>query len=859
MHSRLLNTFVLWLFALAFVPMTMAGSTSSADVQSIYLGALVAIEPVDNPAHVQPPVLPPQIRAWSPSAAFAELTLSSRTAYDLNAYATRQRAANQDGPHVDFCALGFKQTDANGVNDRQTLLWCIVAHGRVSMFVERTEAPSHSSPLPVQGDLKPAGLAVGVDAPANVDPLAAKPASKFAARMRSILAVALAGSVLLSPPHDAYATSDDLAGGGFMGPGQEILPNNPRPPADPRLGPIPGWDLSAGPATATATFIAETQQVVLTWADVAAFPYTGFKIAREVLTNGEWLERTVVDAPAGLLAYADQPAVTGMYRYRVMAFNEQTNTRWSPPTQAFAEIMVIEPPPPPGPVVDPFWTVFTPSADTRIVYVSSSGGNDSNDGLSEGAPKRTIAAGYALLRNGYPDWMLLKRGDVWVNPPTIYWGKSGRSATERMLIAAYGTGERPMLRTGRSTMFTTPTIVISHVAFTGMHMIADTWDGVLVAPATAPQGIFFLSRGDDFLIEDCYFERYENQVVFQGWPSYTNLAIRRSVFFNPIKHAVGSSGNTNVFVDSTTGILLEENLFAQTLVHEAATQNALSHNIYIAENNGVGSVTAHRNIFYNGRSNLTCRPGGQVLNNLVIRGGLGLTVGHDASPSTVPATGRVAGNVITESRDHWNGQALGWGMDLRNSGALEVDHNLIFGSTSGTGNFGIVISNTVRAVMFRNNLLSDWTDRGSTNNISALIALGAPIGPIVFQNNTFLQPLENWLVNVSNSGSLLTTTFSGNLWQAATPTPFIRLGVASMSPLQWTSTYEPTATFGADPLRSPTVGEYFASIGGGATTDDFIIAAAQQSRTSWRPELTAAVVNRHLRDAFGFTIPADAE
>src|SRR5690606_36580387 len=58
------------------------------------------------------------------------------------------------------------------------------------------------------------------------------------------------------------------------------------------------------------------------------------------------------------------------------------------------------------------WTILTPCADSRVVYVSSSQGNDAFDGLSEATPKRTIAAGYALLRDGYPDWLLLKSGDV---------------------------------------------------------------------------------------------------------------------------------------------------------------------------------------------------------------------------------------------------------------------------------------------------------------------------------------------------------------------------------------------------------------------------------------------------------------
>ena len=51
-----------------------------------------------------------------------------------------------------------------------------------------------------------------------------------------------------------------------------------------------------------------------------------------------------------------------------------------------------------------------PSPTARIIYVSSSEGNDLNSGLSPSAPVRTLEAGYDLLRDGQPDWMLLKRG-----------------------------------------------------------------------------------------------------------------------------------------------------------------------------------------------------------------------------------------------------------------------------------------------------------------------------------------------------------------------------------------------------------------------------------------------------------------
>ena len=95
------------------------------------------------------------------------------------------------------------------------------------------------------------------------------------------------------------------------------------------------------------------------------------------------------------------------------------------------------------------WTIITPSADTRKVYVSSSVGNDSNNGLSENTPVKTLQKGKSLLRGGFPDWLLLKKGDTWTNEG-FGWAPSGRSAAEPAVISSYGSGGRPLLKTNNT-------------------------------------------------------------------------------------------------------------------------------------------------------------------------------------------------------------------------------------------------------------------------------------------------------------------------------------------------------------------------------------------------------------------------
>lgn len=77
--------------------------------------------------------------------------------------------------------------------------------------------------------------------------------------------------------------------------------------------------------------------------------------------------------------------------------------------------------------------------DSRLVYASASSGNDANDGLTPATPKRTLAAAAELMRQGFPDWLLLRRGDQW-NEGLAGFSFSGRSVSEPAVVTAYGPG-----------------------------------------------------------------------------------------------------------------------------------------------------------------------------------------------------------------------------------------------------------------------------------------------------------------------------------------------------------------------------------------------------------------------------------
>lgn len=75
------------------------------------------------------------------------------------------------------------------------------------------------------------------------------------------------------------------------------------------------------------------------------------------------------------------------------------------------------------------WSVFTPATgttNTQIYYVSSSTGNDSTavpgtaaNSYSVAHPYATAQAALCAMRDQFPDWLLLKKGDVWGEPLII--------------------------------------------------------------------------------------------------------------------------------------------------------------------------------------------------------------------------------------------------------------------------------------------------------------------------------------------------------------------------------------------------------------------------------------------------------
>ena len=185
------------------------------------------------------------------------------------------------------------------------------------------------------------------------------------------------------------------------------------------------------------------------------------------------------------------------------------------------------------------WTLFEPSVDSKIIYISASG-NDSWDGLSPDTPKATIEAGYNLLRDGYPDWLLLKRGDEW-NAHLGYggndgeqWYKSGRSETEMMLVATYGASTiRPLIYPDAYFIESVGLSELSNVAFMGIQAYRKNRDpdSPEFGDSMSGGGINFTSGARNILFEDLHLNF--SGITMQSYVGeINNIRLRRSIIQN---------------------------------------------------------------------------------------------------------------------------------------------------------------------------------------------------------------------------------------------------------------------------------------------------------------------------------------
>jgi hypothetical protein len=507
--------------------------------------------------------------------------------------------------------------------------------------------------------------------------------------------------------------------------------------------------------------------------------------------------------------------------------------------------------------------------EARVIFVSSSGGNDNTgqvykisdisfdaNGMfqSVGAVNayKTIAGAYTQIRDGYPDILLLKRGDSWserFTTASIGPVKSGLSKTARHIIASYGSSTtRPVLNTGIDGAIDSSgegNIIIS-----GIRFYCDGWESVdffNTGKSISAQG----SGTVDQLFEDCVWERYGEGVIQGGTTKGENIVIRRSMFMNGHVH------DGYIYTKELTKFLFEENISYKPL-DKSLTTGAITggRHLYLSgEVDHEEYAELRGNIFYGGGRAIDVRCGGIITNNLI--SGDQVRLGGIGGSEGVIQGGAIRNNVFAEP---YATNSSFVSIVLTNNENTIINNNIWTDPTGMlAGSYAIQINGDVTTAIGKNIEISDnivygYSAPGGLGRAFQVGILATEKSNIVIRNNDLqmVTGAENIvrlyapIEGVSLLGNRYYSTGAASTWWAIT-------GDTISDFADWIATTGETGASNTrvaypDPTR--TIKTYNATLGGSASTQEFMAETLNQSRQNWRPAYTADAVNNYIREGF---------
>lgn len=234
------------------------------------------------------------------------------------------------------------------------------------------------------------------------------------------------------------------------------------------------------------------------------------------------------------------------------------------------------------------FTAIRPSVDSKLIYVSSSMGNDKNTCLSEASPCKTLKAGMAKMRAGYPDHIYLKRGDVWRNE-TLLGLSSGRSVDEPAILAYYGmNGARPKLISSGSALHIFQDR-LANVQIMGLEFSSEkSAVNTEVTPGRAD--IVLWGANQNILFEDNKFSQMTIIVKARQNAKPENIRLRRNIWVDD--SAVANLAKLHI--EATNGLLIEENVFNYSAAKFERSENM--HPLALATSNSNAAVVLRGNI-----------------------------------------------------------------------------------------------------------------------------------------------------------------------------------------------------------------------------------------------------------------------
>jgi hypothetical protein len=535
------------------------------------------------------------------------------------------------------------------------------------------------------------------------------------------------------------------------------------------------------------------------------------------------------------------------------------------------------------------WSILTPSADSRLIYVSTSG-NDTTARTYTAAssevgadpfnpsgvilPYATIDAALTQARAGYPDYILLKRGDTWTRTAAINL-KAGRSATERSVLGYYGsnTARPTILHKGVNFSWASYSAVVG-IRFHASQRDPASSDFVGFANVTGEAGFDGLigyggSVTGGLLIEDCWFDWFSGNVLQSPVASFaplTDIIIRRNLFTNNYSTNSHSQG----LYTARVSLWLEENIFdhngwykqgaGNTQAEGAATM--FNHNTYFTETR---ETVFRNNLFLRASSigsKFTSNTGSGtnevkawdllVDNNLYVEGEVGISLGGNDDQGNGPRWSNihVTNNVMQHiGRAQPTLRTLGWGLDVNDWRGGKVAGNIFshWGDATLNNNYAI-------------HSVGHTTDVAYTGNIVYNVSSGSPLVQfldgatqtgIAFTGNDIWTSYTGQVLSyalTSNAG------FGSNYFHSARTAAqwFSVNGTYSSLDQYKTAAADTTSVAGERSYVEPgrTIETYLASLGYATDMNSYADRLKQQSKFNWSPALMAPAINNYIRAGF---------
>ncbi|MFH0976541.1 MAG: hypothetical protein V1874_12235 [Spirochaetota bacterium] len=502
---------------------------------------------------------------------------------------------------------------------------------------------------------------------------------------------------------------------------------------------------------------------------------------------------------------------------------------------------------------------FEPGSDSVVIFVSSSEGNDANNGTSSERAVKTLARAAALVRDGQNDFIMLRRGDTW-RGESLGRFKSGLDANNPLVITSYGEStERPRIEIDRH-FIDHDGHARSFVAVMGLHIVSypkmpedPAFDG-----ATGG-GFRYIGGGTGLLIEDCHIQYGELVVQSYGGYHYENVQIRRNIIeFNYHVDTCGQNPTyrpSGMYASHVTGLVIEGNIFDHNGWNKDVTSacaTMYNHNMYLNANRLIvreNIITRASSIGIKIRSDTSGDVNDLLFeNNLLVDGEIGISIGGNTEEANRFNHVIIRRNVFSQiGMGNPTGRNFSWMLDVKDNSNTIIENNHFLHQPWYTNAYGIQLQgNSGSNIAITGNILYNLRQR------SIYVRTMDGWNDIVISNNTIVDTAHDSSL-IDHNGSFDDVVYQNNRYFSNTGDQWFCVDGLRRTLSQWISVSGETGAVSwtgsfTDPSR--TVGTYAATLGLQNTLEAFIAAAKKQNRLNWQGKFTAGAVNDYIRAGF---------